>query len=287
MARPRGYSPTMGSDSSEMQRRLRPWRAAAVGAALVALVSATPSGADYADVNGIRMYYEVRGKGPVLVLLHGGAGSGLQFARQIPAFEMKYRLVIPDLCAQGRSTDREGPLSYHAMAEDVLTLLDRLGVHRFAVMGWSDGGNCGLDLAIHHRDRLKHLVTFGANASPDGVRAQDRAWLDTATVSALGNDMRAGWSALAPDPQHYEEAMTKILKMWKTEPHFTAKDLGSIKAKTLICAGENDVVRREHTEELRRSIPKAELWIVPGASHGAMQEKPEEVNAKVLQFLAR
>ncbi|HET9325724.1 MAG TPA: alpha/beta hydrolase [Candidatus Eisenbacteria bacterium] len=243
--------------------------------------------ADYADVNGMRMYYAVRGKGPVLVLLHSGLGNGLQFIRQIPAFEKQYRLVIPDMRAQGRTPDREGPISYHAMAEDVIALMNRLGVQRFDVMGWSDGGNCGIDLAIHHRDRVKHLVTFGANASPDGVRPQDRAWLDTVTVASLGNDVRAGWMALAPDPRQYDEAMGKLLHMWRTEPRFTAKELGSIKAKALICAGENDIVRRDHTESLARSIPKAELWIIPGASHGAIQEKPDDVNAKVLQFLAR
>jgi len=265
-----------------------PWLlTVAAASACLLLTTPRPSHADYANINGIRMYYEVRGKGPVLVLLHGGAGNGMQFVRQIPFFERQYRLVIPDMCAQGRSTDRPDPLSYHAMAEDVIALMNHLGIQRFDVMGWSDGGDSGLDMAIHQRDRLKHLVTFGANASPDGVRQPDRAWVDTATVAAFGVEMRAGYAALAPDPSHYDEAMTKLLHMWKTEPQFTAKDLGSIKAKTMICAGENDIVRSDHAEWMAHSIPKAQIWIVPGASHSVMMEKPEEVNAKVLQFLAR
>src|SRR5580765_6519631 len=129
--------------------------------------SATDHG-HYANVNGIRMYYEVRGKGPTLVLLHGGAGNGEQFSQQVPVFEKHFRLIVPDMCAQGRTTDREGPLTYHAMAEDVIALMNRLRVKRFDIMGWSDGGNTGLDLAIHHPDRLRRLVTFGANFSPDG-----------------------------------------------------------------------------------------------------------------------
>ncbi|TMQ72878.1 MAG: alpha/beta fold hydrolase [Candidatus Eisenbacteria bacterium] len=140
---------------------------ALVSAVLTLVLARAPaSRADYAPIHGIRMYYEVRGKGPVLVLLHGGGGSGLQFEKQIPALETRHRLVIPDMCAQGRSTDRPGPLTYHAMAEDVIALMDDLGVRRFDVLGWSDGGNTGLDLAIHHRERLRHLVTFGANFSP-------------------------------------------------------------------------------------------------------------------------
>jgi len=246
------------------------------------------SASEILPINGMRMYYEVRGeRGPALVLLHGGAGSGLQFSHQIPGFERRFRLVIPDMCAQGRSTDRPGPLGYHAMAEDVIALMDHLKIRRFDIMGWSDGGDTGLDLAIHHPERLRRLVTFGANFSTDGMQAQDAAWIDTATVAALGDDMRKGWTLLSPEPQHYDEAMAKILAMWKTQPRFTPQQLGSIKAKAMICAGEHDLVRREHTEALAHAIPGATLWIVPGASHGAMIEKPEEVNTKVLEFLSR
>ena len=242
--------------------------------------------ADYAEINGFRMYYEIRGKGPVLLLLHGGAGNGMQFEKQIPAFTKRYKLVIPDMRAQGRSGDNDFPLTYHMMAEEVLTLMSRLGIQRFDVMGWSDGGIMGIDLAVHHTDRIHHLVTFGANFSTDGMKPADAAWIDTATVSAFGEEMRVGWMALSPEPGHYDVAMAKILRMWKNEPSFTPKQLGSIKAKTLICAGENDLIRRDHTDALVRAIPKATEWIVPGASHGAIQEKPDEVNAKVLEFLA-
>jgi len=239
----------------------------------------------YADLNGIRMYYETYGKGSVLVLLHGGAGNGDQFSQQIGPFQQHFHLVVPDMCAQGRTTDRPGPLTYHAMAEDVIALANRLGVKRFDVMGWSDGGVTGLDLAIHHPDRIRRLVTFGANFSPDGVNPSDVAWNDTATVAAFGDGMREGWTKLNPQPGNYAAAMGKILHMWKTEPHFTAAQLHSIKAPVLVCAGEHDLIRRDHTEALTRAIPGAQMWIVPGASHGAMIEKPELVNPRVIEFL--
>lgn len=239
----------------------------------------------YADVNGIHMYYETRGTGPVLVLLHGGGGSGDQFGQQVPAFEKRFRLIVPDMCAQGRTNDRPGPLSYHAMAEDVIALMDRLRVKRFDVMGWSDGGITGLDLAIHHPDRIRRLVTFGANSSPEGYNPADRAFLDTATVAGFGDGMRHGWKEHSPEPEHYEVALQKLLTMWKTQPQFTDAELHSIRAKTLVCAGENDLVRPEHTRALAQAIPGASLWIVPGATHGAMIEKPAEVNARVVEFL--
>lgn len=255
--------------------------------ALAACAPSLPSGGHYASVNGIRMFYVVRGSGPPLVLLHGGKGSGEQFHLQVPDFEMRHRLIIPDMCAQGRTGDRAGLLTYHAMAEDVVTLADQLGITRFDIMGWSDGGNTGLDLAIHHPDRVSHLVTFGANFSPDGLQPPDQVWGDTATVAAFGEDDRRDWQRVAPDPAHYREAMEKILTMWRTLPQFTPEELGSIRARALICAGEHDLIRPEHTAALAHAIPGAQVWIVPGASHGAMLEKPREVNAKVLEFLAR
>jgi pimeloyl-ACP methyl ester carboxylesterase len=232
------------------------------------------------------MYYEVRGQGPVLVLLHGGGGNGMQFSHQVPAFERHFRLILPDMCAQGRTTDRPGPLTYHAMAEDVIALMDQLGVKTFDVMGWSDGGNTGIDLAIHHPDRVRRLVTFGANFSPSGLQPGDVAWNDTATAAAFGEGMHQSWTRLSPDPDHYEAAMNKIILMWKTLPKFTVAELRSIRAPVLVCAGDHDLIRTEHTEALARAIPGAQLWIVPGASHGVILEKPEAVNARVLEFLS-
>ncbi|MEQ1832715.1 MAG: alpha/beta hydrolase [Candidatus Eisenbacteria bacterium] len=238
-------------------------------------------------IRGIRMYVEIEGSGPPLLLLHGGAGNGMQFEKQRAEFARHHRLIIPDARAQGRSTDRPGPLTYHDMAEDVAVLLDSLGVRRTDIMGWSDGGNIGLDLAIHHPRRVVHLVTFGANFAPDGLQPADVAWNRTATADSFGEGMRTGWTALNPEPANYAAAMNKILEMWRTLPRFTPAELGRIRARVLVCAGEHDVIRAEHSAALARMIRGAELWTVPGASHGAMLERPDLVNPRVLAFLAR
>ncbi len=238
-------------------------------------------------LRGIRLYYEDRGHGPVLVLLHGGIGNGDQFSHQFADFEPHYRLIVPDACAQGRSSDRPGPLTYHAMAEDVLALLDHLHVKTARVLGWSDGGVVALDLASRHPQRVSHLVTFGANTRNDGMNAPDVAWADTATWRAFGEGSRQAYAERAPDPAHYAEAMTKVLAMWRGDADLPPARLARIRAKTLVCAGEHDVVRREHTEEIARTIPGAELWIVPGANHSVLLEKPEVTNPRVLEFLAK
>ena len=247
----------------------------------------TAGGGHYAEIRGLRMYYEQHGSGSPLLLLHGGSGNGMQFEHQVPAFASTHRLIVPDCRAQGRTTDKPGPITYHDMAEDMIALLDKLHVKRVDVMGWSDGGDIGLDMAMNHPDRVGHLVTFGANFRADGLEEQYVAWVRDATADSFGAGMRDGWTKLNPQPEHYAEAMNKLLAMWRTQPQWTDADLGRIRAKVLVCAGEHDMVRSDHTAALARAIPGAQVWIVPGASHSAMIERPDLVNPKVLEFLSQ
>lgn len=249
--------------------------------------SGHPAAGHYANVNGIRVYYETYGHGETLVLLHGGAGSGAQFEHQIPYFEKHFHLVVPDARAQGRTTDGPEPLTYHVMAEDVRALLDHMHVRKADLLGWSDGGDVALDFAMHHPERVDRIVTFGANFRADGLNAPDIAWNRTATAADFGPDMRKFYDSVAPDTAHYEIAMNKVIALWRDEPNWNEADLGRIRAKALIVAGENDVIRPDHTEALAKAIPGATLWIVPGASHSVLQEQPEVVNPRVLSFLTR
>jgi pimeloyl-ACP methyl ester carboxylesterase len=271
---------------------LRAPRALAVPLTALALLFASACSGDsgpgrHFSTHGIRMYYEVHGTGSPVLLLHGGTGNGKQFEKQLPAFTPLHRCIVPDCCAQGRTTDRPGPLTYHAMAEDMIALLDHLHVKRVDIMGWSDGGNIGLDMAMHHPERVDHLVTFGANFQPDGLNPQDVAWNNSATAESFGAGMRSGWTAMNPQPDHYEQAMNKIIAMWRTLPNWSLADLHTIRAKALICAGDHDLIRQHHTEELAHAIPGAEMWIVPNASHSAMVERWEIVNPRVLEFFSR
>ncbi len=260
---------------------------AGAGSAPAGATGPFPAAGHVIVIHGFRMYYEDYGSGPALLLLHGGAGSGAQFAPQIPFFQRHFRVIVPDACGQGRSTDRDGPLTYRGMAEDVAALMDSLEIRKAGVVGWSDGGVLALDLAMHHPDRVSRIAAFGANFRPDGLNPADAAWDDTAGAADFGPDMERFYRSVNPDPDHYEAEMTKIIALWRDQPNYTPADLARIRCPALIAAGEHDVVRTEHTEELARYIPGAELWIVPGASHSVMQEQPELVNRRVLEFLTR
>jgi pimeloyl-ACP methyl ester carboxylesterase len=231
------------------------------------------------------MYYEDHGQGPVLFLLHGGGGDGSQFDQQIPFFAQHFCVIVPDACGQGRTSDRPGPWSYHAMAEDLATLMDQLDIHAADVMGWSDGGIVGLDLALHHPERVKRLVAFGANFRPDGVISSEVARDDTATGGGIEEGSQPDDPRLSSDASDVEPEGPKILVLWRTQPNFTLEELHRIRARTLIAAGEYDVIRKDHTEQLAGAIPGARLWIVPGASHDVILEQPDLVNRIVLDFL--
>lgn len=243
--------------------------------------------AHHVNVRGIRMYYEIHGHGRPLLMLHGGAGNGMQFEHQVPEFSLTRECIVPDCCAQGRSTDRPGPLTYHDMAEDMIALLDHLHLKQVDIMGWSDGGNIGLDMAMHHPERVDHLVTFGANFQPDGLNPDDIAWNNTATAESFGAGMKDGWTKLNPQPEHYEQAMNKIIAMWRTQPRWSLAQLHTIRAKTLIVAGDHDLIRPDHTEQLAHAIPGAEMWIVPNATHSVMVERWQVVNPRVLEFFSK
>jgi pimeloyl-ACP methyl ester carboxylesterase len=137
----------------------------------------------YAAVNGLEMYYEVHGDGTPLLLLHGGSGSIPE--KWLPLFSPHFRVVAPEQMGHGRTGDLVGrAFHYHDMAEDTVELIRRLGVDRAVVVGYSDGGIIGLDIAIHHPELVSKLAVTGANARFDGYTAETRSGRPTSTPRA-------------------------------------------------------------------------------------------------------
>ncbi len=129
----------------------------------------------YAAVNGLNMYYEVHGDGPPLLLLHGGTGSIPE--KWIPLFTPQFRVIAPEQMGHGRTADLvDRPFHYHDMAEDTVELMRQLGIESAVVVGYSDGGIIGLDMAIHHPERVTKLAVTGANARFDGYTAENQEW---------------------------------------------------------------------------------------------------------------
>ena len=238
----------------------------------------------YAEVNGIKLYYAIYGKGQPLLLLHGGLGNADYWGNQVPAFANKYQVIVVDSRGHGRSPRDDKPFSYGLMASDVLALLDFLKIKRTALVGWSDGGVIGLDIAIHHPDRLTKLFAFGANYSMTGVRPDiGNSAVFKRYITQAGQD----YTRLSQTPADYESFLAAVSKMWETEPNYAQDQLRHISVPTAISDGEHDeAIRRDHTEEMAKLIPNAKLIILPDASHFAMWQQPAAFNKAVLGFLA-
>jgi pimeloyl-ACP methyl ester carboxylesterase len=169
------------------------------------------------------------------------------------------------------------------MADDYLALLDFLKVDKVALVGWSDGGIIGLDIAIRHPERLSRLFAFAANYTPEGT--YDVA--NSSTFDAYFARARRDYAALSPTPGEYDDFVKQISKMWVIEPRYSKEQLRAITVPTMIFDGDHDeAIKLEHTREIAEMIPGASLVIMKDASHFAMWQKPTEFNETVRKFLA-
>lgn len=238
-----------------------------------------------AEINGIDIYYEVYGEGtgdPV-ILLHGGLSNGDHFVNQIPALAEDHEVIVMDSRGHGRSSFDDTPISYEVMAADVLGLLDHLGIDKASIVGWSDGGIIGLEIAIHNPERLNKVVAYGANFDPSGVRPDIG---ENAYFNAYIERAAEEYQGLSPAPERWDEFLANISNTWATQPNYTEEQLQGITTPILVLDGEDEeAIDIDHARQMASLIPTAELILMPGTGHFAMFEQPEEFNRIVLDYL--
>ena len=244
------------------------------------LPSSSESG--YAKVNGVKIWYAVFGKGQPVVLLHGGLANANYWGDLVPALSSEYQVIVMDSRGHGRSSRNDEPLGYDLMASDVLALMDFLKIEKAALVGWSDGAIIGLDIAIHHPERLTKLFAFAANSDPDGVADISQS----PVFNAYMERAKSEYAGLSATPKEYDAFMAQVTKMWETQPHFSADDLKSIRTPTWIVDGDHDeAIKRTNTLYMADQIPGSGLLIQPKVSHFSFLQDPAQFNADVLHFL--
>jgi pimeloyl-ACP methyl ester carboxylesterase len=245
----------------------------------------------YIDINDIRVYYETYGEGEPLLLLHGNGGSIENFLMQIPEFSKHFKVIAVDSRAQGRTSDSDKEISYALMASDMADLIDKLNLGSVNVVGWSDGGIIGIELAYAHPDKVKKLVTIGANYSNKNFEAHGdhirMAANDTLVIRSrrLAEKYRNTLERLSPSPEKIPEIRRKLSKLMEKYPNFTEKQLEGIKTPTLVIVGDHDIISLDHTVSLFASLPHSELFVVPGATHIVPVEQPDLLNSVIVRFL--
>jgi pimeloyl-ACP methyl ester carboxylesterase len=237
----------------------------------------------YAPVNDIQMYYAIYGAGEPLILLHGGLGHSDVWGNQIPVLAQHFKVITADSRGHGRSTRSAQPYSYALMASDVIALMDYLKIDKASILGWSDGGIIGLDIAMNHPERLNRLFAFGANTNVAGLRPDiDKNPVFSKYIEVAGQD----YARLSKTPKEYDAFVAQISQMWATQPDYKPEQLAKISVPVAIADGEHDeAIRQEHDVEMAKAIPGAKLVILPGVSHFAFLQNPDEFNKAVLDFL--
>ena len=243
-----------------------------------------PEPGHYAMVHGLKMYYEIHGQGEPLLLLHGGLSSIPVWPEAIEYFSRSYQVIAPEQMGHGRTADDSSrPMDYHAMAEDTAELLHQLKVKTVYIIGWSDGGILGLDLAINHPGLVRKLAISGANFSPGKPATPAEA--DKPAAADIPRFIREPYERLSPDGAvHWPVLVARLRTMWQTQPNFTPEQLGAIVAPTLVIAGDHDFSPPEYTTRMWRLIPQAQLWIAANSTHGLPSRRAALFNGVVDNF---
>ncbi|MBT1688724.1 alpha/beta fold hydrolase [Dawidia soli] len=222
----------------------------------------------YATVNGLKLYYEIHGTGKPLVLLHGG-GSTIEsnFARVLPALARTHQVIAVELQAHGHTADIDRPFSFEQDADDVAALLQHLHLQKADILGFSNGGTTALQVAIRHPKQVNKLVLASALYRRDGMPAGFFEGMQHATLEHMPAPLKEAYRKVNSDPQGLQKMFDRDARRMI---HF--QDIGddlikAIQAPALVINGDTDVVRAEHALLLSRTLPHAELAILPGG-HG-------------------
>ncbi|MGV1761489.1 alpha/beta fold hydrolase [Rhizobium sp. A22-96] len=239
----------------------------------------------HVDHDGISIWYASYGSGAPVILLHGGLGNSGNWGYQVPALiDAGHRVIVIDSRGHGRSTRDARPYSYELMASDVLAVMDRLGIAKAAIAGWSDGACTGMILGRTHPERISGVFFFACNMDPSGTKE----FVLTPIVEHCFSRHTKDYAALSPTPDAFDAFVQAVSLMQQTEPNYSTDDLAEIHVPVAIVHSEHDeFIKREHADYLARHIPGAELVILPGVSHFAPLQRPAQFNAALFAFLAR
>lgn len=227
----------------------------------------------YSEVNGLKMYYEIHGQGKPLVLIHGG-GSTIEtsFERIIPLLAKHRQVIALELQAHGRTSDRNADLTFEQDADDVAALLKNLTIEKADFFGFSNGGTTTLQIAIRHPEIVNKIILGSALTKRSGIPAPFWEFMKQASLKNMPAQLQEGYKQVAPDTAGLQIMHDRDAKRMVNFTDIPDERIKSIKAPTLVIAGDKDVITLEHTIEIHRMIANSELAIIPGV-HGEYMDE--------------
>lgn len=216
----------------------------------------------------IELNYEERGKGDVLILLHGNGEDHTSFSSQIEHFSRRFRVIAPDTRGHGLSPCGEKPFTISQFADDLYDFMRENGIEKASILGFSDGGNIALIFALRHPEMVDKLILNGANLFPGGCTRSVNRWIEKEYAEAL----RTGDGRTA-----------SLMKLMIDEPDIEPSALSSLDMPALVIAGTHDMILKSHTRLIARSIRKSRLVFIEG-DHFIAYRNPEAFNEEVDNF---
>ena len=224
----------------------------------------------------IEHHYIERGGGSPLILLHGNGEDLSFFVHQMEPFAKHFRVIAIDTRGHGQTPRGNAPFTIRQFAEDLLGFMDRHRIEKAHILGFSDGGNIAMVFALAHPERVEKLILDGANLEASGVRRSIQIPIE------IGYRIAKLFAGKSPEAKKNAE----LLGLMVNDPNVKPEELARIQCPTLVVAGSKDMIKEEHTRLIARSIPGAELVVIPG-NHFVANKNPDAFNEAVLLFLSK
>jgi len=236
---------------------------------------------DYVNVRGHNLYsYEWENDGEAVLLLHGGLSKTSSWDYiMVPNLEDEFHIFAYDRTAHGFTGDQEGSMHFDFQTREAIAYLEDVVQEPAHLIGWSDGANIALMVAIARPDLVKSIVAIGANFHPSGV-------MQSFGNPEISQEDQAEYNLISPDAPHtLLEKTIRMHEIWESEPMLTLEEIAIIQCPVLVLVGDDDVISHSHTVALFEALPLGQLAVIPGTSHAVVKEKPDLMNAVIKQFL--
>lgn len=224
----------------------------------------------------INHFYIEQGTGFPLILLHGNGEDCAYFTRQIDSFSENFHVIALDTRGHGQTPRGEAPFTIRQFAEDLLAFMDQHNIEKAHLLGFSDGGNIAMVFALAHPERVDKLILNGANLNASGVKRKIQIPIE------IGYRIAKLFARKSPKAKKNAE----MLGLMVNDPNVNPEELSRIQNKTFVIAGDNDMIKDQHTRLIAQSIPGAELCILQG-NHFIANKNPHSFNEAVLRFLRK
>lgn len=266
--------------------------------ASISQTSLKPAKKGYAPVNGLKMYYEVYGKGEPILLLHGAyMNINLNWAPMIPELAKSRQVIAVEMQGHGHTADIDRPFDYKSFASDVAGLIKHLDIKRTDVIGYSFGGTIALQFGIDHPELVNKMVIISTAYKSNGWSEEAQKAFTSMQPDFLDNTpLKATYDTIAPDPGHWRAFVTKFIDFDQKSYDLGSENIKNISAPILFIMGDNDGVDLSHVTEMYKlcgggvfadfvGVPKSQLAVIPGKGHVSLMMDTSNILSYVNPFL--